>query len=86
MRKYLLENVLPFWLDNAIDDEFGGILTCLDHEGKVYGYEKSVWFQGRALYIFSTAYNYVEKNERFLKAAKKIYDFLPLCGDETGRM
>jgi len=86
MRKYLLENVLPFWLDNAIDDEFGGILTCLDREGKIYGYEKSVWFQGRALYIFSSAYNYVEKNDKFLNAAKKIYDFLPLCGDETGRM
>lgn len=86
MRKYLLENVLPFWLNNAIDDKFGGILTCLDRNGKVYGYEKSVWFQGRALYIFSSAYNSIEKNEKFLNAAKKIYDFLPLCGDETGRM
>lgn len=28
-KKYLTENVLKFWLDNAIDDEFGGIFTCL---------------------------------------------------------
>lgn len=86
MRNYLVNNVLPFWLDNAIDDEFGGILTCLDQKGEIYGYEKSVWFQGRALYIFSCAYNSVEKNPRYLEAAKKIYDFLPLCGDESGRM
>ena len=86
MREYLVKNVLPFWLDNAIDEEYGGIFTCLDRQGKIYGYEKSVWFQGRALYIFSLAYNSVAKDERYLEAAKKIYDFLPLCGDETGRM
>ncbi len=86
MIKHLTENILPFWLDNAIDDEFGGILTCLDREGKIYGYEKSVWFQGRALYIFSSAYNYGLKDEKYLAAAKKIYDFLPLCEDKDGRM
>ena len=86
MREYLTDNVLPFWLDNAIDEEYGGIFTCLDRQGNIYGYEKSVWFQGRALYIFSLAYNSVAKEERYLEAAKKIYDFLPLCGDESGRM
>jgi len=86
MRNYLLNDVLPFWLNNAIDDEFGGIFTCLDREGKIYGTEKSVWFQGRALYIFSNTYNRIEKDEKYLVAAKKIYDFLPKCGDETGRM
>ena len=86
MREYLVKNVLPFWLDNAIDEEYGGIFTCLDRQGKIYGHEKSVWFQGRALYIFSLAYNSVAKDERYLEAAKKIYDFLPLCGDETGRI
>ncbi len=86
MKNYLVNNVLPFWLDNAIDEEYGGIFTCLDREGNVYGYEKSVWFQGRALYIFSLAYNEVEKNEKYLEAAKKIYNFLGKCGDENGRM
>ncbi len=86
MKKYLLENVLPFWLDNAIDEEFGGIFTCLDREGNIYGEGKSVWFQGRALYILSVVYNTVENDEKYLKAAKKIYDFLLKCGDETGRM
>lgn len=86
MKQYLVQDVLPFWLEHAIDEEYGGILTCLDRAGNVYGYEKSVWFQGRALYIFSYAYNCGIKDEKYLAAAKKIYDFLPLCGDETGRM
>jgi len=86
MRNYLLNDVLPFWLDHAIDEEHGGIFTCLDREGNIYGTDKSVWFQGRALYIFSVTYNRIEKDEKYLKAAKTIFDFLPKCGDETGRM
>ncbi|MBQ3554209.1 MAG: AGE family epimerase/isomerase [Clostridia bacterium] len=86
MRDYLIKDVLPFWLNNAIDEEFGGIFTQLDREGNIYGEEKSVWFQGRALYIFSMAYNCVEKNEAYLAAAKKIYEFLPKCSGEDGRM
>lgn len=86
MKKYLTGNVLPFWLEHAIDEEYGGIFTCLDKDGVIYGEEKSVWFQGRALYIFSYAYNNGFKNAAYLEAAKKIYEFLPLCGDENGRM
>lgn len=86
MIKYLTENVLPFWLNNAIDNRYGGIFTCLDEKGEIYGEEKSVWFQGRALYIFSNAYNSGIYDTKYLEAAKKIYEFLPLCGDETGRM
>lgn len=85
-KKYLTENVLPFWLENAIDEECGGIFTCLDRNGKIYGTEKSVWFQGRALWTFSKAYNCIEKNPKYLEAAKKIYDFLHLCIDTDDRM
>ena len=85
-KNYLTDNVLKFWLNNSIDYEKGGIFTCLDREGKIYGEEKSVWFQGRALYIFSYAYNNVEKNPEYLKAAKAIYDFLPTCTDKDDRM
>ena len=85
-RKDLVENILPFWLKNAIDYENRGIYTCLDREGKIYGEEKSVWFQGRALWTFSKAYNLIEKNTEYLKAAKAIYEFLPKCEDTDGRM
>lgn len=84
--KHLTEDVLPFWLDNAIDWEKGGIFTQLDEKGNVYGQEKSVWFQGRALYIFSFAYNCGIKDDRLLKAAENIFNFLPKCGDENLRM
>ena len=84
--KHLTEDILPFWLDNAIDEKQGGIFTQLDEKGNIYGTEKSVWFQGRALYIFSFAYNCGIKDECLLCAAKKIFEFLPKCGDENYRM
>jgi len=82
----LINNILPFWLKDAVDYENGGIYTCLDREGNIYGTEKSVWFQGRALWVFSKAYNCIDKNEEYLKAAKCIYSFLPACTDKDGRM
>ena len=85
-KKVLTDNILPFWLDNAIDYENGGIFTQLDREGEIYGTDKSVWFQGRALWSFSKAYNTIEKNPEYLKASECIYKFLPKCTDVDGRM
>lgn len=82
----LINKILPFWLENAIDYENGGIYTSLDRQGNIYGREKSVWFQGRALWVLTKAYNTIEKNEGYLKAAKCIYEFLPKCTDADGRM
>ena len=85
-RENLIKNILPFWLENAIDKEYGGIFTCLDEKGNVYGEEKSGWFQGRALWTFAKAYNIIEKSPAYLEAAKNIYEFLPKCEDTDGRM
>lgn len=85
-KNYLTENVLKFWLENSIDSENGGIFTQLDRKGQLYGTEKSVWFQGRALWVFSKAYNSIEKRKEYLDAAKNIYNFLGRCTDTDGRM
>ncbi len=85
-REDLVKNILPFWLDNSIDYTNGGIYTCLDREGNIYGTDKSVWFQGRALWVFSKAYNLIDKNPEYLKAAETIYSFLDKCTDTDGRM
>ncbi len=85
-RQTLTQNILPFWLNNAIDYENGGIFTQLDKKGTIYGTDKSVWFQGRALWSFMKAYNVIEKNPVYLKAAECIYGFLPKCTDTDGRM
>lgn len=85
-KSYLTDNVLDFWLKNSLDFENGGIFTQLDKNGDIYGTEKSVWFQGRALWVFSKAYNLVEQKKGYLEASENIYRFLPSCTDTDGRM
>lgn len=86
LKEYLQNDILSFWLKNSIDTENGGIYTCLDEKGNIYGTDKSVWFQGRALWTFAKAYNIIEKKEEYLSAAKKMYEFLPKCTDTDNRM
>ena len=85
-KDYLINNVLKFWLTHAIDEKNGGIFTQVERDGTIYGEEKSVWFQGRALWVFAKAYNKVENNPQYLRACKKIYQFLLKCVDSDGRM
>ena len=85
-KKDLTENILPFWIEGGVDYKNGGIYTSLDRAGNIYGTDKSVWFQGRALWSFSKAYNAIEKREEYLKTAENIYNFLATCTDTDGRM
>jgi len=71
----LLDNVIPFWLRHGLDREQGGILTCLDRDGSVLDTDKSVWFQGRAGWMFATLYNTVEKRAEWLEAARSCVEF-----------
>ncbi len=83
----LFDSCIPFWLNNAIDEENGGVLNCLDRFGKVYSTDKSVWMQGRAGWMFSYIYNHLDKNEKYLKVAKSCLEFLDKnCIDKDGRM
>lgn len=86
-KEYLLNSCLPFWINNSLDHRYGGYLTCLDREGKVYNTDKSVWFQGRGAWLYSKLFNSFEKRPEWLKAAKLGYDFLvDHCFDKDGRM
>ena len=83
----LTKSCIPFWLENAVDTEYGGIINCLDREGKVYSEDKSVWMQGRCGWMFSYIYNNIEKNEKYLEFAKSCIDFAKEhCIDTDGRM
>ena len=83
----LLDSCVPFWLNYAVDKEYGGILNCLDRTGKVYSEDKSVWMQGRCGWMFSYIYNNVEKKQEYLDLAKSCIDFAANhCIDTDGRM
>lgn len=71
----LLDDVVPFWLDHGLDPEHGGILTALDRDGTVLDTDKSVWFQGRAGWMFATLFNTVERHAEWLAASRSCVEF-----------
>ena len=69
-----------------MDEKNGGIYTGLSRDGSLIESDKSVWFQGRALWTFSMAYIRYG-NPEYLKAADSLVKFLEEhCFDSDGRM
>ncbi len=79
----LLNNVIPFWEKNSVDKVNGGFFTCLDRTGKVFDSDKFVWLQGRQVWMFSSLYNNVEKNDNWLQIARHGAEFLEKYGRDT---
>lgn len=75
-QKELLDKVIPFWEKNSKDEPFGGYLTCLDRQGKVFDTDKFVWLQARQVWMFSSLYNRVEQKPEWLEMAEHGARFL----------
>lgn len=78
----LLDDVIPFWLKNSQDTEFGGYFTCLDRKGNVFDTDKFIWLQGRQVWMFSMLYNKVEKKQEWLDCAIQGAEFLKKYGHD----
>lgn len=81
-KEELFDNVLPFWLTNSPDMEFGGYFTCLDRQGGVFDTDKFIWLQGREVWLFSMLYNKVEKRQEWLDCAINGAEFLKKHGHD----
>ena len=81
-RDELLDRVLPFWLKNSQDKEYGGYFTCLDRYGNVYDTDKFVWLQGRQVWMFSMLCNKLGKNREWLDCAIQGGEFLKKYGHD----
>ncbi len=68
-RKYLLDDIVPFWEERAVDKEHGGYYNCFDRKGRLYNDIKCGWFVGRDMYMFSALYNNIGKRPEWLEAA-----------------
>lgn len=86
-RDGLLHDTLPFWLEHGIDREHGGLLTSLGRRGELVDTDKSIWFQGRFVWLMATLHRTVEAREEWLDAAVSCVEFLERHGfDADGRM
>jgi len=84
----LLNNILPFWLKHARDNEYGGYVTCLNRDGTVFDYDKLCgWAQGRVMWTFGFVYNELAQKDEWLDMALHGVEFMRKHGfDEDGRL
>ncbi len=82
-RDNLLTDVVPFWMKNSPDNEFGGFFTCLDQDGNVFDTDKFIWLQCRQVWCMSMLYSRVEKNQEWLDQAIQGAEFLKANGRDS---
>ncbi len=75
-RHRLFEEYLPFWHKGAFDNELGGFICHLNDDGSPVDDEKNLWFQGRAVWVYSYLYNNFGNDLCYLKIAEKTRDFM----------
>lgn len=79
----LLNDVVPFWLKNSPDREYGGFFTCLDRDGNVFDTDKFLWLQCREMWCFAMLYNQVEQRQDWLDMALSGAKFLQSHGRDA---
>ena len=72
--EHLLENVVPFWTNHAIDVD-GWLNTCIGDDGTLASRDKWLWSQWRAVWMFSKLHNRIEPRECWLNLAQRIATF-----------
>lgn len=83
----LMNDFMSFWDEVSVDPVYGGYLCGFDREGKLFFEDKSVWQQGRSLWMFSKLYNEFGKKQHWLDCAKNGYDFMnKYCFAPNGHM
>ena len=78
---------LKDWRDRYVADLTGDIHPFWVREGRLMDSTKSVWFQGRCAYVYSFAYNNIERRQEYLDMALSCLRFIvDHCFDKDGRM
>lgn len=73
----LFQQILPFWIKNGIDSEYGGFFTCFDNSGaKMISADKYVWSQGRFIWLLSKLAELSGDQSNYLEHAKRGVAFL----------
>jgi len=69
-------NILPFWLEHSLDEEFGGFHGRISNDLKIDRHaEKGLILNSRILWTFSKAYQSYPES-KFLLTAQRAYNYL----------
>ncbi|HWQ55395.1 MAG TPA: AGE family epimerase/isomerase [Bryobacteraceae bacterium] len=68
-RADLFEDFLPFMERHVIDREYGGFMCNTDRDGTNLDRNKTAWYEGRGIWVYSFLYNHLAKEKKYLEVA-----------------
>ena len=84
-RELLLDGIVPFWARHGVDEQYGGVLSCMTEVGERISTDKYIWSQARWVWVCAALYNRIERRPEFLAWARGTIEFLLRHGrDERG--
>lgn len=72
----LFQDFLPFMEKYVIDREYGGFMCTADRDGTRISSDKSQWYEGRGIWVYSHLYKNLERRAEFLDVARKSVEFI----------
>jgi len=81
---HLISQVMPFWMENCIDREHGGINNIVADDGRVLSTDKFLWSQGRVIWTFSALHNRYDGDPVWIDTARPVVDFILRHGRDGG--
>ena len=75
-RAVLFDDVVPWWMRNSLDREYGGYYSLLGRDGRPWATDKYMWMNGRQVWLLSHLYNVHQQNPDWLEAAKLGAEFM----------
>jgi len=76
LNERLFKEYLPFWDHGGYDEEYGGFICNLNPDGIPVDDEKYIWYQGRAIWVYSFLYTHFGREPRYLEIARRTRDFM----------
>jgi mannose/cellobiose epimerase-like protein (N-acyl-D-glucosamine 2-epimerase family) len=72
----LFDDFLPFLAEHVIDHELGGFMCSTDRSGKNLNTNKTTWYEGRGIWVYSFLHNKVKADPIYLEIARKSVEFI----------
>ena len=80
----LFGDFLPFMEKYVIDHEYGGFMCNTDRDGTNITKNKTAWYEGRGIWVYSFLYNHLAREKKYLEVARKSVEFI-LKNQPTGQ-
>ena len=75
-KHYLFDDFLPFMEKFIIDFKYGGFMCNTDRDGTNITQNKTTWYEGRGIWVYSFLYNKIAREQKYLDIAANSVAFI----------